>query len=147
MRRLDGIWTRPTWISLLVALVYCLIVLVAAATLPVYGWSSQSSSAADGAAVESTSGTATLLEVNGPWALVVVSVPLLVTLVVGALLTRRTGWVGVAVACILTVLYVGLCILALLSIGIFLAPIALVLVVACASARIPTVPSVLPDPA
>jgi hypothetical protein len=144
MGRLDRIWTRPTWISLLVAIVYCAVILVAAVTLPVYGWSSQSASAGD-TAVESTSGTATLLEVNGAWALAVVSVPLLVTLIVGALLVRRAGWIGVSVAVVLTVLYGGLCILALLSIGIFLAPIALVLVVACATARIPSVPTVLPD--
>ena len=45
-------------------------------------------------------------------------------------------------ACVVTLLYGGLCVLALLSIGIFLAPVALCLVVACATARIPEVPRV-----
>ena len=145
MRRWDRIWTRPTWICLGVAVGYCLMLLVAAATLPVYGWSSQSASSEGSAPAETESGTATLLQVNGPQGLLVICVPLLIAVVVGALLVRRTGWVGVVVASILTLLLCGLCVLAILSIGVFVAPAALVLVVACATSRIPSVPEGLPQ--
>lgn len=142
-------WNPITAVALALAALISAGLLVAAAVVPVYGTETASASLApDGTLTSSstTSGGATLVAVNGLGSLVVVAVPLLVTLVVGALLLRATGWWGYAAAWIVTGLYTVLCVLALMSIGIFLAPVAMVLVVACATARIP-VSALVPDPA
>lgn len=139
---MDRIWTRVTWVSLLVAAGYSLVLLLAAAVVPVYGTASSGASVSgDGTVVtESSTGSATLVQVNGAGALLLVAVPLAITAVVALLLRRRATRSEYVAAWIVTLLYAGLCVLALLSIGIFLAPVALVLVVACACARLPEVP-------
>lgn len=132
-------WTWPTTVALVAAAVASIGLLVLALVAPVYATESQTATA-DGVSGEVTTGTATLVSVNGLGALVPVAIPLVATLLV-ALLVRRTSSVGEYVAAwVITLLYGAFCVLALLSIGIFLAPVALALVVACATARIPEAP-------
>lgn len=129
---LRSAWTKlgpGASIALLVALLAGVAVVAAGLLLPVYQWTSTSSSG------EVTHGTATLVEENGGGTLVVLAVPFVMTvLVVGALLLlpRRSGH---AIAWILTGLLVVLNLLAMLSFGIFVVPVTVALIVACATAR------------
>lgn len=131
------LWNPITAVVLALATLLSLALLVLAMTFPVY--SGESASAVvdgSGEVAQVTRTTGTLVSVNGYAALIPVAVPLVVTLLVALLLRSTAGRVEYAVAWVLTLLYGGLCVLALLSIGIFLAPVALLLVVACATARL-----------
>ncbi len=134
-------------IALGLAVAMSLLLLALAAVVPVYGSESvMTTIGPDGSATTtSSSGSATLVAVNGLSALLLVAVPLLVTVLVAVLLRRGSGRVAYATAWVLTLAYGGLCVLALLSIGLFLAPVALALLVACATARIDLSP--VPAPA
>ena len=119
-----------TWVALGVAGLWGLGLLIAAVTVPV---SSGSTVGASGA-VESS---ATLVEENGDGVLAIVAIPLVVSLGVALALvyryqTRRPG-PGV-VAPVLTGLVLILCLLGMLTIGVFMVPVAISLVVACALA-------------
>ncbi len=135
-------WTLPATVALVAAALVSLALLVLALVAPVYSSESQAATAegADPAPVEHS--TATLVQMNGFGALVLAAIPLVVTLLVALLIRRGSSTAEYVAACVVTLLYGGLCVLALLSIGIFLAPVALCLVVACATARIPEVPRV-----
>lgn len=137
-------WTVPTTIALGVAAAYSLLLVVLATVVPVYGTESSTTTLQpDGSeTVEVSSGGATLVSVNGLTALLPVAVPLVVTLLVAVLLRRSAGRPAYATAWVLVALYGAFCVLALLSIGIFLMPVALVLLVACACARLGTAPAV-----
>jgi hypothetical protein len=126
------LWSRTTSFALAFAAVWSAVLVLAAFVLPVYGTSSASSTG-DASGNESTSvtttGTATLVGVNGLGVLLVIGFPLLITLLVGAALAarrRRLGWVITGVLCFVTVIL-------LTSIGLFVAPTTLALVVACAA--------------
>lgn len=131
-------YSRNASIALGVALVWSLLLVVAAFVAPVYSSSTGSSSTdvTSGAVTTSeTTGTGTLVGVNGPGVLVFVALPLVATLVVAWALARgrrRLGWVVTSVLGVLTVL-------ALLSVGIFFLPVSLALVVACANTPRPRV--------
>lgn len=132
------LWNPITAVALVLAALLSLALLVLALSFPVY--SSESVSATvDGAPADVVRSSETLVAVNGYGALIPVAVPIVVTLLVGLLLRRGSSIAEYVVAWVLTVLYAAFCVLALMSIGIFLAPVAIALVVACAMARLPAV--------
>jgi hypothetical protein len=101
---------------------------VAALVVPVYQLSSHSSSGT------ATDGSATLVGVNGWGALLVTVAPLAAAMMTGWALWRRAGRQGAGVlAWAVTGLLVCFNLLATLSIGVFLLPVTLALVVACAT--------------
>ena len=107
--------------------------MIAGFTLPLYGFSSSSATLDGSSGTDETTGTATLVQVNGWTAVLVLAVPLAVVLVVGGLLAvggrgpRAGAWAITALLGVFTVL-------ALLSVGLFMVPVVVALVVACASA-------------
>lgn len=117
---------RGAAIALGFAVVWSAVLLVSAVTVPAYQSETRSTSG------EVVRDTATLVEVNGPWALVVVAAPLVATAVVAWALwsggSRRgavlTAWAAVG-------LLTALSVLALLSVGLFFLPTALALALAC----------------
>ena len=119
-------YSRNVWIALGFAVVWGLLLVVAAFVAPVYRTSS--GSATDGTVATTAEGSATLVGVNGYGVLLVISVPLVAAVVVTWALARgrrRLGWVVTSVLCVLNVL-------ALLSVGIFFVPVTIALIVACA---------------
>jgi uncharacterized protein involved in response to NO len=119
---------RGERIALLVATGWSVALLVAAMVAPVY-----SSATVTTARFATATGSATLVQVNGWRVLVVVGIPLVCTLLVGAALWRRAGRPGAGVAAwVVTGLLAGFNVLALASIGIFVVPVTAGLAVACA---------------
>jgi len=117
---------RPEGISLAIALVWGAGLVVAALLVPVY----QSSSVSSSGAV--TDGSATLVSVNGWGALLVAGAPLAAAAVTGCALWRRAGRRGAGVlAWAVTGLLGCFNLLAMLSIGVFVLPVTIALVVAC----------------
>lgn len=112
---------RTTRIALAVATLGSLALVVGALTAPLY--SSDTGSGDSTGPVSTTSSTATLVEVNGGWGLVVASLPLAVCLVVGALLLGPGGRAATVVAAVVVALLGVLTVLSLLSVGLFLAPV------------------------
>lgn len=123
----SGRLSRAEWVALGVALVWSGGLLVAAVVAPAYQSATETSSGTV------THGSATLVEQNGPGVLLPLSVPLLVTVVVGCLLWRRGGHRGAGpMAWTLTGLLAGLNLLAMFSIGLFVLPVTACLTAACA---------------
>lgn len=119
---------RLEGISLAIALVWGTGLVVAALLVPVY----QSSSVSSSGTV--TDGSATLVGVNGWGALLVAGAPLAGAVVTGCALWRRAGRQGAGVlAWAVTGLLVCFNLLAMLSIGVFVLPVTIALVVACGS--------------
>ena len=120
-------------IALVLALVWSALLVVAAFTLPLYGFSSESATVDGSSGRDEVSGTATLVQVNGWMAALVMAVPLAVALLVALLLAvggrgpRVGAWVLTALLGVFTVL-------ALLSVGLLMLPVVVALLVACASA-------------
>lgn len=120
-------------IALVLALVWSALLVLAAFTLPLYGVASESATVVGAGDVDEIAGTATLVQVNGSTAVLVLAIPLAVTLLVGLLLgvggrgPRAGAWAVTALLGVFTVL-------ALLSVGLFMVPVVVALVVACASA-------------
>ena len=79
-------------------------------------------------------GSATGLSVNGSWILIVVSVPIVLTLI-PVLLHRRTVRIGSAI-----LLWTG-CLLGMLSVGIFFLPAAILMTIAATKRDDPVVPT------
>lgn len=104
--------------ALVVALTWSVALIVGAYVLPVY--SSDVPGAAD-----------TLVAANGNGVAITISVPLVITLTVGALLWRRRSRDAGAVAWTLTGLLAAGNVLAMLSIGVFVLPVTICLLVAC----------------
>jgi hypothetical protein len=107
-------------IALVGAALWSAALVVAALTLPAY--SGATAGADSTGAVIERSTTATLVDVNGWWGLVIASIPLGACVVVGALLLGPGGRVAQAVAAVVVALLGGLTVLSLLSIGLFLVP-------------------------
>lgn len=134
-------WGRGTTIALAVAALWSMVLLVLALFAPAYGTASTGSSepvtggplSPDDPTVVTTS-TLSLVEANGWWALVVVSVPLALTFTVGGLLWTRTR-PGRVAAWVVAVVLLGLCLLAAMSVGLFMVPAAVALLAACALQR------------
>ena len=111
---------RTVRIALAGATLWSLALVVAALTVPVY---SGDTAGADADGVPgATSTTATLVEVNGWWGLVVAALPLGACLVVGTLLLGPGGRAATVAAVVVVALLGVLTVLSLLSIGVFLAP-------------------------
>ena len=107
-------------IALVGATLWSAALVVAALTLPAY--SGATAGADSTGAVIERSTTATLVDVNGWWGLVIASIPLGACVVVGALLLGPGGRVAQALAAVVVALLGGLTVLSLLSIGLFLVP-------------------------
>ena len=124
-------WSRTTTIALAFAVAWSALLVAAAIVLPAYGTATKPASvdsSAGSTTTTATTGAATLVGVNGSGVLIIVSIPLAVSLLVALALAgrrRRVGWV-------LTALLGFFNLLAMLSIGIFILPTTLALVVACA---------------
>lgn len=113
------------------AIAWSVALLVGAATLPFYS-GSQVSLGCPGCPEVYSEQTRTLLEVNGPRVLLVVGVPLAMSLLVA--ITLWTGRPSVAGAWVLIALLWFFSLLAIVSIGMFVAPAALLLTLAAALA-------------
>jgi hypothetical protein len=125
---------RRARIALAAATLWSLALLVAALTVPVYSESS-STTTSDGSSMEETT-SATLVEVNGTAVLVTLAIPLVASLVVAVVLFARQrvaegrgAWLGV-VAWLAVAVCGALALLGLLSIGVFVLPVAVALAVA-----------------
>jgi hypothetical protein len=119
---------RIASVALLIAAVGGVALVVAGFLAPMYATATESASG------EVTYGTDTLVAVNGPGAVAVLGVPLLVTLAVGSALWQgRRG--AVAVAWTLAGLLAAFNVLAMASIGMLIVPITAALLVACAVYR------------
>jgi hypothetical protein len=113
-----------------IAIIYGGALVTAGFLAPMYESTSVSSSGE-----ATTHGSGTLVGVNGPGVVVVLSVPLLVTLAVGCALWHRTWRGAVAFGWTLTGLLAVFNLLAMLSIGMFFLPVTAALIVACATVR------------
>lgn len=134
---------RPTRVLLGTAALWSVGLVVAALTAPFYSSASSSSpSSPIGApghpmttATQVAHTSATLVHLNGFKVLAPVSLPLLAVIVVAFALSRRrkreTPGVG-RLAWTVSALLVGVVLLGMLSIGPFIAPVAVLVVVACA---------------
>ena len=101
--------------------------LVAAFVVPVYA--TQAGSSAGG----TTAGSATLVGVNGPGVALVVVVPFVLCAATGAALFLRGRWRGAGVlAWVLAGATGAFALVSLASIGLFVVPVAALLVYACA---------------
>lgn len=137
---------RPTRVLLGAAALWSVGLVVAALTVPAYSSTSASSSSpsspfgASGHPTTTPSAhvmhtSATLVQVSGFAVLAPVSLPLLAVVVVAFVLWRRrksetpgAGWLAWAVTGVLF----GVALLGMLSIGLFIVPVAVMLAVACA---------------
>ena len=107
-------------VALLIAFVWSAAILVGAFTVPAYS--------SDG----SGAGSQTLVGENGTGVAVTISVPLAVTAIVATSIWRRRRAAGPgAVAWTLTSLLAAFNVLAMLTIGVFVLPVTVALVVAC----------------
>jgi hypothetical protein len=120
---------RVASIALVSAAAYGLVIVMAGFLAPVYQSASGSSSG------EETHGSDTLVGVNGPGVLVVLAVPLLVTITVGAVLWQHSWRLSLPSAWMLTGLMAVFNLLAMMSVGVFFLPVTVALVVACSTCR------------
>jgi hypothetical protein len=107
-------------IALVGATLWSVALVVGALTLPAY--SGDTAGTDSTGAVTSSSTTATLVEANGWWGLVVAGIPLAGCLVVGTLLLGPRGRAAQVAAAVVVALLGALTVLSLLSIGLFLVP-------------------------
>jgi len=130
---------RVPRVALITGTVWAVALVVAGFVAPVYDSAGVSSSGA------ATHTTKTLVEVNGAAVVVVLAVPLLLTLLVAGLLRLRSHRWALVLAWSLTGLLAVFNLLAMLSIGAFVVPVTLSLMVACFSSA-PTATSVAAVP-
>jgi len=117
---------RPERISLAIALAWGAALVIAALVAPVYQTSGASSSGG------ATDGSATLVGVNGWGALIAASAPLVAALLIGGLLWQRAERAGAGVLAWTVVgLLGGFNGLAMASIGVFVLPVTVALIVGC----------------
>lgn len=125
---LDRRFRRLEWISLATALALGTGLVIVALLAPVYQSQSVSSSGT------MTNGSATLVGVNGWGALLVAGAPLTAAVVTGCGLWRRAGRPGAGVlAWTVTGLLACFNVLAMATIGVFVAPVTVALFAACAA--------------
>jgi hypothetical protein len=128
LRSLTGRLGRVQLVSLAIAIAWGAALVVGALVAPVYQTSSVSSSGAAAA------GSATLLAVNGWHVVLVAAAPLAAALITGGMLWRRNGRRGAgAFAWVASGLLGCFNLLAMLSIGLFVLPVTVALLVACGS--------------
>jgi hypothetical protein len=125
---------RTRSIAISVALAWSAALIIGAFVIPVYS--------TDGSA---GTGSATLAGENGAWVGGLLAIPLAVTLLVAAALwKRREAQTAGPTAWTITGLLSAFNLIAMLSIGIFVLPVTICLVVACANAK--NVAPAYPDP-
>ena len=146
---------RLRWASALTVLAigYAAALIAAAALLPTStGESTSASMSSSGAQVVTTthSTSSTLLQDNGPWVLLAAAMPLLVAIIVAIALRRRrsrggrsSGYLAWSAIGVLA----AFCLLALLSVGVFVAPVVGLLAVATSLTRDAAAPPVSVSPA
>ncbi len=120
---------RVASLALLFAALYGAALIVGGFLAPVYESTSGSSSG------EATHGTDTLVGVNGLGVVIVLGLPLLMTLAVGCALWQGPRRGAIPVAWTLTGLLAVFNLLAMLSIGVFVVPVTVALIVACGTRR------------
>lgn len=125
---------RTTTISLVIAVGYAVALLVAGLLAPAYHSETVSTSG------EVVTSWETFVAVNGVRGVVTLSVPLIVSLLVGFTLWKRPWHGALLAAWLLTGLLAALTLLAMLSIGVFVVPVTAALVVACSTSRAPDAP-------
>jgi hypothetical protein len=133
--------------ALVLAAVWSIALMALALVAPVYsGETGSATMAEDGTVTTSaTSSTATMVQVNGAYVLVLLAIPLVITGLVALLLRFRGRPAALIGAWVLTGLLGAFCVLGLMSIGLFIVPVVLGLVVAC-TASMWTAPSLEPLP-
>lgn len=114
---------QPVRLTLLLAVVFSLALLAFGLFYPAYSRVVQTPGS------ETVTGSATIVEVNGPAVLVTLSVPLVVTALVAWCL-MRSGQAARIVAWVLVLLLFAFAVLGLASIGLLILPIAVTLAVA-----------------
>ena len=121
-------------IALVFAGVWSIGLLVGAVTLPAYQRQSATYSSTVVGPVSTTSSSATLVEENGSGALAVVAIPLAICVGIafGLWRRRRSHRPGPgAPACVLSGVLLLFCLVSMLTIGVFVLPVAAALVTAC----------------
>jgi hypothetical protein len=121
--------TRVMWTCLAFATLYGAGLVVAGFFAPAYDTVSATSS---GAVVH---GSATLVGENGPGAVAVLCVPLMLSVLVALALSWRSRTWAMRIAWVLTAALAVANVLALMTIGLFVFPVTIALVIACATAR------------
>jgi len=128
---------NQSWIALAVAAVWSVGLLVGAATLPAYKRVSAAYSSTVAGPLATTESSATLVEENGAGVLAFVAIPLVISGAIALALWRRqrVGRPGAGpfawTVCGILLIF---CLLAMLTIGVFVVPVAVALVVGCALA-------------
>jgi hypothetical protein len=120
-RRLD----RVTFVLLVLAAAYSVVLIAAGFLAPVYESSTSSSSGAD------TNGTDTLVGANGSGVVFALVIPLLVTVVVAVALLLRPRRGALPVAWTFTGLLGLFNLVAMFTIGVFVIPVTAALIIAC----------------
>ncbi len=120
---------KASVVCILVAAVWTLLLFIGAITVPVY--SGSSSTATSGGSWSTTSTASPLLQENGAWVLVLLSVPAAAVLLTGGLLAieprhRWAGWAAWGPVGLVGILSL----LGMFTIGIFLLPVVVLLGVA-----------------
>jgi len=124
---------RTAKVALGIALGWSTLVLVGGFLVPVYSWESVSEDVAAGTGPVTTSGTATLVAVNGIWVVALLAIPLVASLAVAAAVLLGRTRAARVMAWTLTGLLAGFTVLGLMSIGIVVLPVTVALLVACVS--------------
>lgn len=125
LSRIAGGLGKTRSLTLAGAIAWDLALIIGTFVVPVYS--------SDGSA---GSGSDTLVGVNGTWVAGLVAIPLVVTLLVTSALWRRgAAQTAGPTAWTITGLLIAFNLLAMLSIGIFVLPVTICLVVACAQQR------------
>jgi len=141
-------WGIVSGVALVLAAVWSIALMVLALVAPAYsGESSSASMVGDVTTTTSTtSTTATMVQVNGVYVLFLLAIPLGITGLVALLLLFRDNIGALLSAWALTGLLCAFCVVGMMSIGLFVAPVALALLVACAMARVSlSPPALLPE--
>lgn len=126
-------WGIVTGGALGLAAVWSVALIVLAFVAPTYG-TTTSEATMDGSG-QITTGTATAVQVNGPYVVMLLLIPLAATGIVAIALRYAWHPDGRLIAWMVTILLCAFCVVGAMSIGIFVAPIAIALVVACLGAR------------
>lgn len=136
---------KATLVCVSLAALWTVLLIIGAATVPVYSGSSTTVTSDGGRRTMSTSATA--LQINGRWVLVLLSVPAVTVLLTAGLVAlqprhrwaSRAAWVPVGVVGVLAVL-------GMLTIGIFLLPVVVLLGIAVLIATLDRSASAQPPP-
>jgi hypothetical protein len=130
-------WGLVCGAALAFAAGWSLLLLVLAFVVPVYTTSTQSASVAGAGVATSTEtvSAATIVQVNGLYVVMLLCIPLGAAALVSLLLRYAEHRDAVIGAFLVAVLFAAFCVVGLMSVGLFMLPAAIALLVACATAR------------